>query len=200
MILEDAEFSQIQARIPRFIVQNCLSLKESRKIFHACLLSSNHQISISAWLAVKEYICNLDNGTYYEVQQYGSLSYWPGSSADEVLGFSEFFEKLELLSDSTFLSIIDDLRVTLNSYLHLYYSDQYYSGYGEKDLLSETRKNNSEKARVLFLNLFERRNDLLSFEEELQNILEEDCSKSRIASEIRSRVLQKLSQLKSAAA
>ena len=58
-----------------------------------------------------------------------------------------------------------------------------------KRLIIGNHKNNSEKARVLFLSLIEQRNDLLLFEEEPWSILEESHFKSWAASEVRDRVI-----------
>ena len=202
LVLEDSKFSQAKAKISRFIVQNCLSLKEAKEVFHACLLSDSHQISLSAWTVLKKHISDLDTSAYYGVQEqyqyYGAYypDYWP--STDEILGYSEFFEKLDLLSNKVFVSTIDNLIAILNSYLYLSYPNQDYSGYSLKALFSEMTKNNSERARILFLNLILKRNDLLSFEHELQNILGKSHFESRSASEVRDKIIQKLSQLKSA--
>jgi GTPase SAR1 family protein len=192
--LENDEFSQIKTRIPQFIIQNCLSIEEAKQIFNTCLLSQNSQISISAWKALKEYIYDIDMKAYHDVQQYGYLMEMdlPISGFE----YSDFFEKLELLSDPIFWSILNILNQTLDSYLWLYYSDQYYQGYTQKDLLAEATINRSEKARTLFLHLIEKRNDLLSFEDEIQEILEESYSQRGMASEIREKILQKISELK----
>lgn len=204
LVLEDTKFSQVKSKIPQFIVQNCLPLKEAKEVFHNCLLSDSHQISLSAWAALKKYISDLDASAYYGVQEqyqyYGTFhypDYWP--STGEILGYSEFFEKLNLLSNDVFLSIMDNLTAILNSYLYLYYPDQDYWGYSSKDLFSEMMKKDSEKARVLFLNLILKRSDLLSFEEEIQNILGKSHFESRLISEVRNKIIQKLSQFKSAA-
>lgn len=186
----------LHTKIPRFIIEECLAIQEAKKCFLDLLISNNSQILNCAWASLKQYIYDIDMGAYYETQQYGYLSYFPGQIADLLLSYSDFLAKIELIPENLFSSITEILANTLDSYLWIYFADNYYSGYSKEVLLSEIKSNTTERARVLFMCLCEKRNDLLSLENDIQEILKYFNLKNDDFTKFKDKITQKISQLK----
>ncbi|WP_413171856.1 NACHT domain-containing protein [Anabaena azotica] len=194
----EQEEHPLHSKITKFVIQHSSLIKEAKKYLIIFLTSPKLELCLSAWKALKEYAHNAEMSIFYEVQQYGgiyNIAYDPTVEISSLLGYSSFVEIINLIPEEVFEQVISVAVDTLRIYLWIYFTPDFYSDYRPEDLVSELKKNEAVNIKILLLLILEKRHDLSSFKDDVQEILQSIECKNKLFEETKYKITEKISQL-----
>lgn len=188
----------LHSKIPKFITKNLYIItQEVKEYFIQSLTTKKSLLCISAWKALKESAYNAEQSLYYEAEYYGGIYGIPDepiSGIAKIIRYTSLVETINLVPEEIFPQIMSMAIDTLNSYLWIWFTPEYCSTYSTKYLVSELNKNESENIRILLISLLEKQNDLSSFKNDVEEILQNTSFNNKLFEEIKHKIIDKISR------